>query len=153
MIELYKPEIKDLWFKQKMLSDEQTMSYNKAYGGTIQFPEECWEKWYERWILNHERKRFYRYIKVNDMFVGEVSYHFDEIKKIYMVDVLIYNPYRYKGYGSEALDKICYIAKENGIYELFDEIDIENSSITMFLKNGFEEITREKEYVQIKRKL
>ena len=153
MIELYKPVIKDLWFKQKMLSDEQTMSYNKACGGTIHFPEERWEEWYERWILNHEQKRFYRYIKVNNRFVGEVSYHFDEIKAIYMVDVLIYNPYRYKGYGREALVEICHIAKGNGINELFDEIAIENSSINMFLKNGFEEVAREKEYVQIKMKL
>ena len=56
MIELYKPEIEDLWFRQKMLSDEQTMNYNNAYGGIIHFPEECWGNWYERWILNPEQK-------------------------------------------------------------------------------------------------
>ena len=153
MIELYKPEINDLWFKQKMLSDEQTMSYNNAYGGTIHFPEECWETWYNKWIVNHEQKRFYRYIMVNNTFVGEVSYHWDEIKHIYMVDVLIYNQCRHKGYGREALIEICHIAKTNGIHELFDEIAADNTSINMFLKNGFEEVTREEEFIQIKIKL
>ena len=38
MLELYEPYIKDLWFKEKMMGDEQTMAYNHAYGGTIPFP-------------------------------------------------------------------------------------------------------------------
>lgn len=42
MVELYKPRIEDLWFREKMLSDDQTMSYNHAYGGTISFPKEKW---------------------------------------------------------------------------------------------------------------
>ena len=40
MLELYKPHIEDLWFKEQMMSDEQTMAYNHAYGGTIPFPKE-----------------------------------------------------------------------------------------------------------------
>ena len=35
MIELYEPQVEDLWFKKKMMGDEQTMSYNHAYGGII----------------------------------------------------------------------------------------------------------------------
>ena len=42
MLELYVPNIEDLWFKEKIMSDEQTMSYNHAYGGTISFPKEDW---------------------------------------------------------------------------------------------------------------
>ena len=38
MIELYKPNLEELWFKEKMMNDEDTMSYNHAYGGTIPFP-------------------------------------------------------------------------------------------------------------------
>ncbi len=29
MLELYEPHIEDLWFKEKMMSDEQTMSYKR----------------------------------------------------------------------------------------------------------------------------
>ena len=50
MIEQYKPELKDLWFRKKMLEDEETMTYNKAWGGTIPFPEEDWKEWYDHWI-------------------------------------------------------------------------------------------------------
>lgn len=71
MIELYTPTIEDLWFKEKMLSDEQTMSYNHAYGGTIPFPKERWSSWHDRWIANHEGKRFYRYIRALKKFFSE----------------------------------------------------------------------------------
>ena len=38
MLTLHKPGYEDLWFRQKMLGDEETMSYNHAWGGTIPFP-------------------------------------------------------------------------------------------------------------------
>lgn len=68
MVELYKPKVEDLWFREKLLSDEDTMSYNHAWGGTIPFPKEKWENWHNRWVQNHDNKRFYRYIKENDTF-------------------------------------------------------------------------------------
>ena len=134
MMKLYTPTIEDLWFREKMLGDEQTMSYNHAYGGTIPFPEERWKSWYDRWITNHENKRFYRYIKENDTFIGEVAYHFDEERQRYMADVIVYAPYRKKGYGSKALLLLCDVAKDNGINELYDDIAIDNPSIELFLK-------------------
>ena len=48
MLELYEPHIEDLWFKEKMLGDRETMSYNHAYGGTIPFPKEKWAGWYDK---------------------------------------------------------------------------------------------------------
>ncbi len=42
MIELYKPQFEDLWFRQKFMNDEATMSYNHAWGGTISFSENRW---------------------------------------------------------------------------------------------------------------
>ena len=115
MLELYEPHIEDLWFKEKMMDDEQTMAYNHAYGGTIPFPKEKWTNWHQRWITDHSGKRFYRYIQDNDAFVGEVAYYFDEERQIYIADVVIYAPYRGKGYGRKALQLLCEIAKENGI--------------------------------------
>ena len=72
MIKLYKPKIEDLWFKEKMMSDEDTMSYNH---GTIAFPVSKWVAWYQRWMNDDER--FYRYICDDDTFVGEVAYYYD----------------------------------------------------------------------------
>ena len=54
MLELYKPEIKDLWFREKFMSDEETMSYNRVWGGTIPFPETEWQTWYDKWILRDD---------------------------------------------------------------------------------------------------
>ena len=38
MVTACKPKPEDLWFRQKLLADEETMSYNLAWGGTISFP-------------------------------------------------------------------------------------------------------------------
>lgn len=46
-ITLYTPSLEDLWFRQKMMADEETMSYNHAWGGTIPFPKEAWHGWYD----------------------------------------------------------------------------------------------------------
>ena len=45
-IVLKSPTFEELWFIEKLLSDPETMSYNHAYGGTINFPKEQWEEWY-----------------------------------------------------------------------------------------------------------
>ena len=117
MLELYQTHIEDLWFKEKMMSDEQTMAFNHACGGTIPFPEEYWADWYDRWIINHNNQRFYRYIKENDTFIGEAAYYFDEERQIYIADVIIYAPYRGKGYGRNGLLLLCETAKGNGIMD------------------------------------
>ena len=153
MLELYEPQVEDLWFKEKMMGDEQTMSYNHAYGGIIPFPKEYWADWHDRWITNHNGKRFYRYIKDRDTFVGEVAYHFDGERQIYTADVIIYAPYRGKGYGRKGLLLLCENAKSNGIKELHDDIAIDNSAVELFLKCGFVEVLRTSEYVLVKKEL
>lgn len=64
MLTLYEPKYEDLWFRQMMLADEDTMSYNHAWGGTIPWPEDKWSGWYDYWIACHEDKRYYRYLKM-----------------------------------------------------------------------------------------
>ena len=78
MIELYQPQMEELSFRQTMLEDAETMSYNHAWGGTVAFPRERWASWYETWLLNHQNRRFYRYIREGDIFVGGAAYHFDQ---------------------------------------------------------------------------
>ena len=52
MIEAYRPAPEDMWFRQSLLADEETMAYNAAWGGTIAFPREAWAKWYARWLVS-----------------------------------------------------------------------------------------------------
>ncbi len=153
MITLYKPRIEDLWFREKLLNDEATMTYNHACGGTIPFPKEKWGDWYDRWLLNHENKRFYRYITENGEFLGEIAYHFDEARNVYIADVIIYVSYRGKGYGKKALLLLCENARNNGIQEIFDDIAIDNPAIALFINCGFEETYRTSEYIMLKKKL
>lgn len=112
----YIPKYEDLWFRQKMLNDEITMSFNKAWGGTIPFPKEKWGKWYNHWINNNNGKRYYRYLQNKDKeFVGEIAYHYDEKYNGYMADVLIYAKYRKQGYGTLGLQMLCDEAKRNSV--------------------------------------
>lgn len=148
MIKLYKPNIEELWFKEKMMSDEDTMSYNH---GTIAFPESKWDGWYQRWM--RDDKYFYRYICDGDTFVGEVAYYLDSEREIYIADVIVYAPYRGKGYGHKGLSMLCECAKNNGVMELYDDIAADNPSINLFLKYGFREVLRTDEYVLVKKKL
>ena len=56
MIRLYAPKIEDLWFREKILSDEKTMSYNRSWGGIIPFPQYQWKRWYSQWIANKDNR-------------------------------------------------------------------------------------------------
>jgi hypothetical protein len=86
MIDLYKPKVDELWFRESLMADEATMSYNRAWGGTIPFPREKWQQWYQRWLEEAELLRYYRYLYDTDSksFVGEIAYHYDEQRKIYI---------------------------------------------------------------------
>lgn len=65
-LQLYIPKLEDLWFREKMMSDPVTMSYNKGWDvkypgyhrdtGCVDFPREQWESWYRDWI-NREPQR------------------------------------------------------------------------------------------------
>ena len=154
MITSYIPKIEDLWFKETMLADPDTMSYNHAWGGTISFPEEKWQTWYEHWIKNPENKRYYRYLKDDSgCFIGEIAYHYDEELDIYLANVIVHAPYRNKGYGSQGLDLLCAAAKEHGIRFLFDNIAIDNPAVSLFLKHDFVEDYRDNDIVMLKKEL
>ena len=46
MLELVVPKLEDMWFREILLADEETMSYNHAWGGTIPFPKERWQEYF-----------------------------------------------------------------------------------------------------------
>lgn len=152
MLKLIIPKLEDLWFRQEMLEDETTMSYNHHYGGTISFPRESWEDWFNRWVNSSDDKHFYRYV-VNDNgeFVGEVAYRYDEEIEEYIANVIIHSKYRGRGYGSEALELLCENAKHNGVATLYDDVAIDNPAIKMFLTHGFKEESRDSEKIYLKK--
>ena len=139
MLKVVKPELEDLWFRESMMADIETMSYNDAWGGTIPFPKEDWEEWYTLWVRNSGQERYYRYLKddANKVFVGEISYHFDKLRNIYICDVIIKAEFRKQGFGTQGIQLLCEAAKANGVKVLYDDIAADNPSIHLFLKNGF----------------
>ena len=152
----YTPKIEDLWFREKLLSDSETMSYNAAWGGTIPFPKEKQNDWFDWWIVNHDgNDRYYRYLldEESNEFVGEIAYHLDKTKGIYLANIIIYSKYRGKGYGTKGLSLLLQSAKENGLFELYDAIAADNQSIKMFLNVGFVIEYKTKDIVMLRKVL
>lgn len=155
VLKLIKPELEDMWFRQKMLNDEETMSYNHTYGGVIAFPQSRWKSWYEKWIQNEDSHFYYRYLYNEDLnvFVGEIAYHYVEEENKYLCDVLIDAKYRGQGYGKQGLKLLCEEAKKNGLSLLYDDILIDNPSIHLFLNYGFVEVERNETSIMVKKEL
>ena len=150
-IDLHRPESDELWFRQKLLSDPDTMSYNNKWGGTIAFPPEKWDDWYQRWVSQSEDKRFYRYLTYDDMFVGEAAYHYDDARGIFLCDIVVYAKYRGKGHGTAGLRLLCEAAKENRVAVLYDDIGLDNPAVKLFLDNGFEVVQQTEDVVTVKK--
>ena len=153
MIALYKPTIEDLWFRQELLNNQDTMEYNKDYGGTIDFPKDKWQTWYNKWL--NTNTHYYRYLldDSTNKFIGEVAYYYDKQRNIYIASIIIHAKYRHKGYGAKALNMLCNTAKNNDITTLYDDISINNPAIKLFLKNGFIIAYETNEIIMLKKEL
>ena len=150
---LHTPTLDDLWFRQRMLADPETMAYNRAWGGTIPWPREMWSDWYEWWIVHPEGKRFYRYLRDQESgdFVGEIAYHWDDQEGFCQADVIVYAPCRGRGCGRAGLRLLCQTAKESGFDAIYDDIARDNPGIRLFLSEGFE-IVAEREMTRLLKK-
>ena len=139
LLQLYLPKPEDLWFREEMMSHPETMSYNHRWGGTISFPKELWQEWYQRWMDQDETYRFYRYLihEETGCFVGEVAYRYDPSTGHHIANLIIHAKYRRQGFGTEGLALLCHAAKSRGITTLYDDIAADNPSVSLFLKNGF----------------
>lgn len=155
MLELVTPALAEMDFRQALLADEATMSYNHAYGGTIAFSEDRWEKWYCKWIGAEDPHYFYRYLYSRSLgaYVGEAAYHYEAETGRYLCDIIVHANYRGQGFGKLGLSLLCEAAKENGIEELYDDILLDNPSVHLFLKNGFQEVGCTEEAYIVRKKL
>ena len=153
-VSFYKPRVEDLWFRQAMMADPETMSYNNAWGGTIPFPREKWTDWYDCWVAN-PNNHFYRYIASGKSrsFVGEAAWHYDEELQIWLADIIISAKNRRQGFGLAGLQMLCDAAQKTGIPELYDNIAIDNPGIALFLQCGFHEEYRTEEIIMLKKQL
>lgn len=155
MLKAVIPKIEEMSFRQQLLADEETMAYNAGWGGTIAFPEEKWNPWYKKWVLSSSRERFYRYLYIEEeqQYVGEIAYHFDPEIGEFLADVIVKAEYRGRGYGGTGLNLLCESAKENGLDTLCDNIALGNPSVRLFLRMGFAEKYRTRDFVMLEKRL
>ena len=155
MIELYKPAPEELFFREELLRDRETMSYNEPWGGAIGFPPEKWEEWYRVWLEAPEERRFYRYLYDTDgkRFVGEAAWRYDEERKICLCSVIVHAKYRNQGFGTAALRLLCEAAKRRRIDALYDDLAAGSPARALFLKEGFEVVCEKESAVLLKKTL
>lgn len=150
---LYVPLFKELDYRQSILAQTDTMSYNKGYKlgienynnatGCIDFRDEYWNDWYTKWI-NREPEKYYAYLKNESCgnFVGEVSFRYDNSKGAHCIGIVIESRYRGNGYCSKGLRLLAEKAfVDLGIDKLRNDIPIDRiSAIRGHKKAGFKEI-------------
>lgn len=154
MLTLVEPTLEQLSFRQQLLADEKTMTYNHSWGGTIDFSRERWPGWYAQWVETPQ-KCFYRYLHAQELgtYVGEVAYHYDAEYQKYLADVIVMDRYRGRGYGREGLKLLCHAAKEHGLPGLCDNIAPDNPAIRLFIQLGFVELWRDDECIMLEKQL
>ena len=152
---LHVPSLGELGYRAKIMSDPETMAYNKGYDldfegyhkdtGCIDFPESERRGWYEYYI-GREPERFYAYIvrREDGAFIGEVNLHKSR-DEYYDMGIVIEAKYRGRGYAKEALRLLLRHAfeemKANAVHNDFeDERDV---ALKLHLDCGFREVRRE----------
>lgn len=154
-LELYIPKLEELWFNQKMLADPETMFYNKNWDveydgyhretGCIDFPEEEWADLYE-WYIGKEPERFYAYIKRSSdgAWIGNVNFHYTPKKDWWDMGIVIYAPYRGKGYAVPALKLMLEHAfRDCGISRIHNDFEVARNEVSAWethRKAGFREV-------------
>ena len=112
---LYIPKAEDMWFVKRMQEDPSTMAYNAGWDvsfegyhpdtGCIDFPESRWAA-KQAYLVGHEPERFYAFVREVESgeFVGEVNFHRDPENGWHELGVVLYAPFRGRGYGHIALE-------------------------------------------------
>ncbi|VYT75564.1 Uncharacterised protein [Clostridium paraputrificum] len=126
------PKFEELTYRQKIMSQSDTMSYNKGYDvsydgyhkdtGCIDFPKYKWRIWYSNRV-NKKPKYFYAYIarEEDNSFIGEVNLNLSNKDRYYDMGIVIEAKYRGMGYSLEALRKLMKVA-----FEMYDALEVHN---------------------------
>lgn len=148
---LHIPALHELDYRQRIMADPETMSYNKGYDisfngyhkdtGCIDFPESEWQEWYDYYI-GQEPERFYAYIlrREDSSFIGEVNLHRSSDSDSYEMGILLEACHRGRGYSKEALSLLLAYAFEvlgaESVRNAFE--DTRDAAVRTHLACGFQ---------------
>ena len=152
ILSLHVPSIREMDYRQKLLADPETMSYNAhqpwdadgydAATGCIDFPIQDWRYWRDVWLW-HEPSRYSAYVRDEETgdFVGEVCYYYDMETDMHGVGVIIEAKHRNRGCGAQALKLIAEKAfRHPEVDSLFMDLPMSReNAVRMALTAGFEE--------------
>ena len=154
-LSLYIPKYDDLDFRQKLLSDPDTMSYNAKWfppDGCLVIKKKKWQNWYDTWV-NNEPDYFYAYLldEDNNEFVGEVNYSYDSDNNWWDIGVVILGSKRGKGFGKQGLELLIdYAFNKGGVTCLHNTFETNrDAAYNIHLQCGFKEIDVIDDYVNL----
>lgn len=147
------PTLDELEHTQILLADPDTMKFNEKWGGTVAFPKEKWQSFYNSFIKNPDRHYFHIY-NLEGVFVGEVSTRFDSDFESYVLNIKIMHRYRGNNHGYDALEAfLSYLFTEVKIDRIVDNVGHDSKSGIHLLKQfGFQEKERTEDYVLLELK-
>lgn len=134
-------------------ADPETMAYNAGWDvrypgyhpdtGCIDFPESEWADNHAL-LVGHEPEQFYALVreKKTGSFVGEVNYHYSPSEDSYGMGIVLYAPFRGRGYGAPALELLLRRAfVRNGVPRLRNTFEPERGpGLAVHKKAGFRQV-------------
>ncbi len=153
-IYLVKPSYKNLKLTKELLNCEKTMSFNKRWGGVVDFSEDKWASFYDRFLGENSENVYFHIYNLDNVFVGEVSASYKEEFKAYGLNIKIKYDFRGNNHGSDALSEFLdYLFYEMKIDRIVDNVALDNFSAIKLLNSfGFREILETSEYTLLELK-
>lgn len=150
-VSLYIPKLEDLWYREKCMSDPDTMSYNAGYDvhydgyhyetGCIDFPVENHELWYKEKMNNPNF--FYAYIKDEETkdWVGYVNFNKNPETNKATMGIVIESIHQGKGYMRPAMRELIKKAEGKGVFALTDTVpETRENALKVFYDLGFKRV-------------
>lgn len=152
-VKLVVPSVSDLWYRERCMSDPDTMSYNAGYDvsyegyhydtGCIDFDKSRWETWYDAKMPNPNF--YYAYILDTDTreYVGYLNFNLNTDTKHATMGIVVESKYRGRGYMRPALLSMIEVAKAKGVEVLTDTVpENRTSALKVFYELGFKVVNQ-----------
>lgn len=135
---LKKPSLNELKYTEELLSCKKTMSFNIKWGGTVSFPEEQWEAFYEKYLTDKTENVYFHIYNNDNIFLGEVSSRYQGNKK-YTLNIKVKHEHRGNKYAYDTLViYLGYLFNELNAKTVVDDVASDNIGAIKLLKSvGF----------------